>query len=195
MRLWCRAGTEQVSARSRSPRTPRCGGTAACPSYRSALVLIRDPEAPLPAPGPALHRTDARARADRRMVRAALERRGHVPGSARPSRRRDESGSGPTRRLPAPRPAYSPCSRSSRCWLHGSRSANGDASRPPRGTPNRARPSPMRSPPCAVRSGARGLWRHHRADAPEQNTPSDCLRPGSMRSATLHEWPKSRLDV
>ena len=45
----------------------------------------------LPAPGPALYRTDARARADRRMVRAALERRGHVPGSARSSRRRDEA--------------------------------------------------------------------------------------------------------
>ena len=145
----------------------------------------------LPAPGPALHLSDARARADRRMVRAARERRGHVPGSARPPRRRDESGSGPTRRLPAPRPAYSPCSRSSHCWLHGSRPANGDASQPPRGTQNRARLLPMRSPPCAVRSGARGLWQHHRADALEQNTPSDCLHPGSMRSATPHEWPKS----
>jgi hypothetical protein len=70
--------------------------------------------------------------------------------------------------------------------------ANGNGSRPPRGTPNRARPSPMLWPPCAMRSGASGLWQHHRADAPEQNPASVCQRPGPMPSATPHEWSKSR---
>ena len=31
----CRTGTARASAPSRSPRPPRCGGTAACPSFRS----------------------------------------------------------------------------------------------------------------------------------------------------------------
>ncbi|WP_289014354.1 transposase [uncultured Methylobacterium sp.] len=145
----------------------------------------------LRAPGVALHRPRPRPSPDRIMVRPPLERRGHLPGGTRPSRRRDESGSGPIRRLLAPSPACSPCSRSSPCWLRVSRLANGDASRPPRGTPNRARPSPTRWPPCATRSGASGLWRHHRADALEQNLASACHCPGPMPSATLHDWPKS----
>ncbi|MGT2488008.1 transposase [Methylobacterium oryzae] len=52
-------------------------------------VLIRDPEARFPTPGPALHRSDARARADRRVVCAVLDHRGHFPGGACPSRGRD----------------------------------------------------------------------------------------------------------
>jgi hypothetical protein len=146
---------------------------------------------PLCTAGPALHRTDARARADR-----GVERSGAGP-SRSPSRKRApisvsrRSGSGRTRPSPAPRPACSPCSRSSRCWLHGSQSANGNGSRRLRGTPNRARPSPMLWPPCAMRSGASGLWQHHRADAPEQNPASACQRPGPMPSATPHDWPKS----
>ena len=51
---------------------------------------------------------------------------------------------------PIPHPACSPCSRSSPCRPRGSRPANGDASRPPRGTPNRVRPSPMPCPPCVA---------------------------------------------
>lgn len=145
---------------------------------------------------PACRRRPAgRARADRGVVRAALECRGHLPRGARSPRDGDESGSGRTRPSPAPRPACSPCSRSSRCWLHGSRPAYGNGSRPPRGTPNRARPSPMLWPPCAMRSGASGLWQHHRADAPEQNPASVCQRPGPMPSATPQEWPKLSLEV
>ncbi|WP_246690141.1 transposase [Methylobacterium sp. WL7] len=57
--------------------------------------------------------------------------------------------------------------------------------------PHRARPPPMPWPPCALRSGASGLWQHHRADARERNPASACPRPGPMPSATSHEGPKS----
>ena len=86
-RWWCRAGTGRASASSRSPGTPQCGGTAACPSCRSALVLVRDPEARFPPQ--ALLCTDP-TREPAQIVGwsvAALERRGDLPGSARPSRR------------------------------------------------------------------------------------------------------------
>ncbi|MGT2489236.1 IS701 family transposase [Methylobacterium oryzae CBMB20] len=108
-----------------------------CPSCRSDGCWCAIPRA-------ALHRRPCSA-----PNRAASPRRswdgscGAGP-SRSPSRKRApilgsrRSGSGPTRRSPAPRPACSPCSRSSHCWPHASRLANGDASRPPRGTPNRA---------------------------------------------------------
>lgn len=74
------------------------------------------------------------ARVGRVLIRAGLKRRGHLPEGARPSRCRDESGSARTRRSPAPRPACSPCPRSSTCWLRASRRVNADALRLPRGT-------------------------------------------------------------
>lgn len=67
------------------------------------------------------------------------------------------SVSGRTRRSPAPRPACSPCSQSSLCWLHGSRPVSGGRSPRPHGTPSHAPPSPMPWPRFAARSGASGL--------------------------------------
>ncbi|MDN3573605.1 hypothetical protein [Methylobacterium longum] len=96
-------------------------------------VLIRDPEARFPSQ--ALLCTDP-TREPAQIVGWFVRRwtievtfqeaRAH-PGSRR-------SGSGPIWRLPAPHPACSLYSRSSRCWLHGSRPANGNRSRPPGGT-------------------------------------------------------------
>lgn len=76
--------------------------------------------------GPALHRPRPPVRADRVLVRAPLERRSYLPRSPPPPRRRDVSGSGPTRQSPAQWSACLACSPSSRFWLHGSRPANGN---------------------------------------------------------------------
>lgn len=193
MRPWCRAGTGQPSAASRSPPAPRFGGMVGCRSCQSAGYCCAIPRAasrpkPCSAPtSPATHSRSCRGSSAVGASRSPSRKRAPILGSRR-------SGSGPKRRLRAPRPACSPCSRSSRCWLRNSRPANGNGSRLPRGTPNRARPSPTLWPPCAVRSGASGLWQHHRADAPEQNPASACPRPGPTPSATQHEWPKSSLE-
>ena len=74
------------------------------------------PRAPLPAAGAALHRPRANPGADRVVVCAALVRRGHLIRRSAPISASRRSGHGQTRRLPAPRPACSPCSPSSRCW-------------------------------------------------------------------------------
>ena len=69
------------------------------------------PPATLRPAGPALHRSWLRPAANRPLVRPALAGRGHLPGSARPSRRRDPAP------LPARRRGPVPCGTGSTAWL------------------------------------------------------------------------------
>lgn len=91
---------DEAAARSRCWAARRSAGRA---DPMGAGARSREP---LCTAGPALHRTDARAHADRRVVRAALDHRGHIPGSARPSWGRDAAavvrhGDRPHHALPA----------------------------------------------------------------------------------------------
>ena len=64
----------------------RHGGMPVVPIRSRSGARSREP---LRAPSPALHRPRLRPNPDRVVVRPPLERRGHLPGGARPSRRGD----------------------------------------------------------------------------------------------------------
>ena len=104
----CQAGTARASGPSRSAPRPRSGVMPVCRSCQSAFAgaSASDPcgtgsmplasmgaaarlRSKLRATGPALHRSRSRSAADRALVRPTLAGGSHLPGGARPSRRRD----------------------------------------------------------------------------------------------------------
>ena len=84
----CRAGMAKEIAWSSSARPRPCGAMAECPSCRSAgscCVILSVGSRRRPCCAPIL----ARSAADHPLVHPALAGRGHLPGSSRPSGRRD----------------------------------------------------------------------------------------------------------